>query len=86
MTSNLDLYTLRITALVQPSPAAFDAGLRQPDAIQTNLACRLREASQFMTSVMGYLNQRQGQFKLPAALEQFGVPPKAARARSSIRE
>ena len=50
-----------MAALVQQSPAAFDAGLRQPYAVRANLACGSGQASQFIISVMGYAIQGQGQ-------------------------
>ena len=39
---------------------ALDAGLRQPDAVRAKLACGSAQASQFMTSAMGYGFQGQG--------------------------
>ena len=50
--------TCRVAALVRQSPAAFDAGVCQSDAVQRRMAC---QASQFMSSAMGYAIQGQGQ-------------------------
>ena len=44
----------RLAALVQPRPAALDAGIRQPDAVRAGLACQSATASQLMNSAMGY--------------------------------
>ena len=50
-----------MATLVQQSPAAFNAGLCQPDAVRANLAGGSGQKSQFMISVMGYGIQGQGQ-------------------------
>ena len=50
--------TCRVAAVVQQNAAAFNAGLCQPDAVRKRMAC---QASQLMSSVMGYAIQGQGQ-------------------------
>ena len=48
--------TIAKAALVQQGAAAFDAGLRQPDAVRKRMAC---QASQLMSSVMGTQSRRK---------------------------
>ncbi len=43
----------RLAALVQPGPAALDAGIRQPDAVRAKLACQSTKASQLVTRLWG---------------------------------
>ena len=43
----------RLGTLVQPEPAALDAGLRQPDAVRARLACGAGHASPFVTPLWG---------------------------------
>ena len=51
----------KMAVLVQPRAPAFDAGLRQPDAVRTRLAAQSAKQGQFVSSVMGYGFQGQGQ-------------------------
>ena len=63
----------RLAALVQPRSAAFDTGLRQPDAVRAGLACQSATASQLMNSAMGYGFQEQGQCRFAAHLHLHHV-------------
>jgi threonine dehydrogenase-like Zn-dependent dehydrogenase len=61
-----------VAALVQPIATAFDAGLRQPDAVRAKLVCGSGQASQIVTRLArGYGLQGQGHFSGVWPLPKF---------------